>query len=108
MTLASGRHTFVAHKAGFREARRIIDIPGDTGLIVDLVRATGMLSLTSQPTGCSIAVDGQEVPQKTPASLTLAVGPHRIQVQQGTRKEEFMIEIRDGAIVNRAVELAPQ
>ena len=108
MALANGRHTFVAHKAGYREAHRIIEIPRDSGLIVDLIRATGMLSLTSLPAGCSIVVDGQEQPQKTPASLTLGVGQHRIQVLQGARKEEFMIDIRDGAIVNRAVELAPQ
>jgi serine/threonine protein kinase len=108
MTLSVGRHTFSAHKAGFREARRIIDIPSDSGLIVDLVRATGMLSLTSQPTGCNIVVDGQEQSQKTPASLTLGVGQHRIQVLQGTRKEEFTIDIHDGAIVNRTVELTPQ
>jgi hypothetical protein len=108
VTLPNGRHTFVAHKVGFREAHRIFEIPQDSGLIVDLIRATGMLSLTSQPSGCSIVVDGQEQAQKTPASLMLGVGQHRIQVLQGTRREEFMIDIRDGAIVNRAVELTPQ
>jgi len=108
MTLAAGRHTFVAHKAGYREQRRIIDIPRDSGLIVDLIRATGMLSLTSQPAGCSIVVDGQEQSQKTPATLMLNVGQHRIQVVQGTRKEEFTVDIHDGAIANRTVELTPQ
>jgi serine/threonine protein kinase len=106
VTLPAGRHTFVAHKAGYRDQRRIIDIPSDAGLIVDLVRATGMLSLTSQPPGCSIVVDGQEQREKTPASLTLGVGQHRIQVTQGTRKMEFTIDVGDGAILNRAVELA--
>ena len=38
----------------------------------------------------------------------LNVGQHRIQVVQGTRKEEFTVDIHDGAIANRTVELTPQ
>jgi len=108
MTLTPGRHTFVVHSPGYRDARKIIDIPRETGLIVDLVRATGMLTLASVPAGCAIAVDGQEQAQKTPATLMLAAGTHRIQVRHGDFKQEFTIDVRDGAILTRTVELSSQ
>jgi hypothetical protein len=106
--LSTGRHTFVVHFPGYREARKIIEIPRETGLIVDLVRATGMLTLTSQPSGCAIAIDGQEQPQKTPATLMLAAGTHKILVRHGDFKQEFTVDVRDGAILTRTVELSSQ
>lgn len=108
MTLTPGRHTFAVHSPGYREARKIIEIPQDTGLIVDLVRATGMLTLLSRPAGCAIAIDGQEQSQKTPATLMLAAGTHKIQVRRGDFKQEFTVDVRDGAILTRTVELSSQ
>ena len=107
ITLPMGRHTFLARHAGYRDAHRIIDIPQDTGLIVDLSRASGILSLISEPPGATVWVDGQEQPGKTPSSLNLPAGTHRIQVMSGTRKQEFTIEVRDGAIISRTVEFTP-
>lgn len=106
MTLSAGRHTFVVNSPGYREAQRIIEIPSDTGLIVDLQRATGILTLTSQPPGCSIAIDGKEQTQKTPATIRLGVGTHQIQVQRGDFKQTFSVNVRDGAILTRNVELS--
>jgi len=51
LTLPAGRHTFVARHSGYRDAQRIIDIPRDTGLIVDLAKMAGMLSVISTPPG---------------------------------------------------------
>jgi hypothetical protein len=108
LSLAMGRHTFVARLPGHRDVYQIIEIPRDTGLIVDLPRATGTLSLISEPPGLSVAVDGQDQPQKTPMHLTLGVGTHKIQVSRGSQKQEFTIEIHDGSLVTRTVELASQ
>ena len=107
ITLPMGRHTFVARHAGYRDANRIIDIPQDTGLIVDLARASGILSLISQPPGATVWVDGQEQGRKTPSSLNLPAGTHHIQVMSGTRKQEFTIEVHDGSIISRTVEFTP-
>jgi serine/threonine protein kinase len=108
MTLSMGRHTFVAHLAGYREAQRIIDIPRDTGLIVDLTRATGTLSLISVPPGLTVFVDGQEQSQKTPVHLTLNVGQHKIQVANGAAKQEFSVDVHDGSLITRTVALVTQ
>ncbi len=107
VTLPMGRHTFIARHAGYRDANRIIDIPQDTGLIVDLARSSGILSLISQPPGATVWVDGQEQARKTPSSLNLAAGTHHIQVMSGTRKQEFTIEVHDGSIISRTVEFTP-
>jgi serine/threonine protein kinase len=106
ITLSTGRHTFVVRHVGFREAHRIIEIPRDTGLIVDLAQATGMLTLLSTPSGMTIVIDGKEQPQKTPARLILPEGQHQIQVGQGARTQRFTVDIRDGALVERTIELS--
>jgi serine/threonine protein kinase len=108
LSLAMGRHTFVARLAGHRDVYQIIEIPRDTGLIVDLPRATGTLSLISDPPGLSVSVDGQDQPKKTPVHLTLGVGQHKIQVSRGSQKQEFTVEIHDGSLVTRTVELVNQ
>jgi serine/threonine protein kinase len=108
MSLSSGRHTFLVRSPGYRDAQRIIEIPRETGLIVDLVRATGLLNLSSVPAGCNISIDGQEQKATTPATLILAAGTHRIAVRHGDFKQEFTIDVRDGAILTRTVELSSQ
>jgi serine/threonine protein kinase len=104
LTLPEGRHTFVVRHPGFRDERRIIDIPQDTGLIIDLQRPTGTLSLISQPAGLTVLVDGRLQSQKTPVSLTLPVGQHQIRVTDGTRSQDFSVDVRDGVLVARTVE----
>jgi len=106
MMLTGGRHTFVVRHAGFRDAHRIIEIPRDTETLVALDRATGMLTLLSDPPGMTITIDGQEQPQKTPARLVLPEGNHRIQVGSGGRTKQFSVDIRDGALVERTIELS--
>jgi hypothetical protein len=104
VTLPTGRHTFEVRHSGYRDAQRIVEIPRDTGLIVDLVRLTGVLSLISNPAGLGIVIDGQEQPQKTPASLTLPVGPHRVQVTKGNDRQEFVVDIADGALSSKFID----
>ncbi len=104
--LAEGRHTFVVRHEGFRDENRIIQVPQDTGLIVDLQKATGTLSLISKPAGLMVMVDGQMQRQRTPVSLTLAVGTHQIRVTDGTHTEDFSVEVHDGVLLARTVELA--
>ncbi|MGH9558454.1 MAG: PEGA domain-containing protein, partial [Bryobacteraceae bacterium] len=105
LSFPAGRHTFAVSHDGFRDAHRIFEVPRDTGLIVDLAKASGTLSLISNPPGLAISIDGQEQTQKTPASFNLAAGQHRIQVYSGARREQFQVEIRDGAIASRTIDL---
>jgi len=54
----------------------------------------------------TILVDGKEQPQKTPARLVLPEGSHQIQVGSGARTKQFSVDIRDGALLERSVELS--
>ena len=104
ISLPAGRHTFVVSASGYREARRILEIPHDTGFIVNLERQMGTLNLVTTPPGLSITVDGQEHASKTPTTLQLTPGSHRIEVIKGTDRQGFAVEIHDGSTVTRTVE----
>ncbi|HEY2842732.1 MAG TPA: serine/threonine-protein kinase [Bryobacteraceae bacterium] len=103
LTLPAGRHSFVLHLAGYRDQQKIITIPNDTGLIVDLVAMTGTLNLITDPAGATVLVDGREQAQKTPTSLTLPVGPHKIQLVKGNERQEFQVDLTDGQFVSKSV-----
>jgi serine/threonine-protein kinase len=102
--LPPGRHTFTLRRAGYRDAQRIIETPRDTGLIVDLTRAVGTLSLISNPPGLTVIVDGQTQVQKTPATIALPAGNHRVQVARGNDRQEFAVEIQDGILSSKFIE----
>jgi hypothetical protein len=104
VTLPAGRHTFVVRHGGFREAQRIIEIPRDTGEIVDLVRTSGTLSVITNPPGLTVAIDGQTQSQKTPATISLPVGQHHVQVFKGTDKQEFTVDIADGLLSSKFID----
>jgi serine/threonine-protein kinase len=103
LTLPAGRHVFVLRHAGFRETQKIITIPNDTGLIVDLVPMTGTLNLITDPVGLTVVIDGREHPQKTPVSLTLPVGPHKIQVVKGSERQDLQIDLSDGQFLSKTI-----
>lgn len=107
ITLPAGRHTFQVTRAGYRDAQRIIEIPRDTGLIVNLEKMAGMLSVRSTPGGLPVFIDGQEQTQKTPATFTLPPGPHHVDVAKGSDKQSFTVDIHDGGTVTRSVDWAP-
>jgi hypothetical protein len=103
LTLPAGRHTFVLRHAGFRDTQKIIAIPNDTGLIVDLVPMTGTLNLVTDPAGLTVMVDGHEHPQKTPVSLTLPVGPHKVQLVKGSERQDIQVDLSDGQFISKTV-----
>jgi len=104
LNLPAGRHTLLLRHDGYREAQRVFTLPNDPGLIVSLEATTGTLSLATNPAGLTIVVDGQEQARKTPASLSLPAGQHRVQVLKGSEKQEFVIEIRDGVLSQKNID----
>ena len=79
-------------------------MPRDAGLIVDLAKLMGSLSLITNPPGLTVIVDGKVQAQRTPANLSLAIGTHRVQVMKGTEKQEFTVDIRDGLLSSKFIE----
>jgi serine/threonine-protein kinase len=103
MTLASGRHTILLRKEGYRDARRIIEIPRETAARVELAQMTGTLSLITSPPGLTVFIDGREHAQKTPLSVRLPVGSHRVEAVRGNDRQQITVEITDGSITARSL-----
>ena len=104
LNLPVGRHTFTLRHDGYRETQRVFTLPNDPGLIVSLEAAAGTLTVVTNPPGLAIAVDGHEQARKTPASLSLPVGQHTVQVLKGSEKQEFVIVIRDGVVSQKNID----
>ena len=91
LQLPSGRHTLRADVAGYQTGRRIFTAPQESDLYLGLDKATGTLSVSSNPPGAAIFLNGKELRQKTPAVLTLAAGTYHVEI------------VRDGRSVPRDV-----
>jgi hypothetical protein len=67
---------------------------------------SGTLHVNTSPSGLTVLIDGQEQPRKTPATFVLLPGAHRVEVVKGAEKQEFPVEIHDGATITRTVDWA--
>ncbi len=103
LTLPMGRHTIELSHAGYRNTPKIIELPRDTGLIVDLSPLEGTFTLTTVPPGLKVLIDGKENAQKTPLTVTLSAGAHKVEVINGDDRRDFEVQITDGQIKSQAV-----
>lgn len=103
LMLPMGRHSLTVHHTGYRETQRIFTLPDETGLIVNLEAAVGSLNLVTNPSGLTVVIDGSQKDSKTPASFTLPVGTHHIEVLRGSEKQEFSVEIRDAVLTQKNI-----
>ncbi len=103
LTLPAGRHTFVLRHPGFRDTQKIITIPDDTGLIVNMPPTSGTLNLITNPPGLTVMIDGREQAQKTPLSLVLPVGSHKVQVVRGNESQELQVDLSDGQFISKTI-----
>ncbi len=98
--LLPGRHTLTVTLEGYRREMRIFEVTGQPlELFVGLTPVTGTVRVESDPPGASIIVDGQPVAEKTPATLTLPAGKHRLTVRRDGGVAEREIDVRDGALM---------
>ncbi len=96
MSLPNGRHTLTAELPGYNVARRIFTIPDDKSLFIAMTQSTGVLFVTSMPTGSTIYVDGKPF-GRTPATLRLPAGTHQLVVANGSvQREETVVVQTDG------------
>jgi hypothetical protein len=96
MSLPNGRHTLSAELGGYNIARRIFTIPSDTSLYVPMNKSTGVVFVTSTPSGATIYVDGKPY-GRTPATLHLTAGSHQVVVVNGSsQREETVVVQNDG------------
>jgi hypothetical protein len=89
--LAPGPHTLVISKSGYAAETKSLTIAAGSKntLSVHLNVLAAAISVTSDPSGASIFIDGRDSGKVTPSSLTLEKGSHGVLV----RKPGFLDEI---------------
>jgi serine/threonine-protein kinase len=88
--LAPGQHTVSVTRAGFATETRAVEITAGSKLflVVQLAPVSAVFSVTSEPAGASIFVDGKNTSRVTPAQINLEKGSHTVLV----RKQGYLDE----------------
>lgn len=99
LTLPPGRHTLSATLTGHRTVLKIFELPRDAELYMNLEPTTGTLVLRSDPSGAAIVIDGQARPERTPVTLNLPTGGHRVELsKEGFKTYTEDLELKDSTI----------
>lgn len=98
LSLPNGRHTLAVEMKGYETARRIFNVPDTSSLYVPLMKSTGVLIVTSSPSGSQIVIDGKSY-GRTPATIKLPPGLHRVELIDGAQHRQQMINVQTGAFI---------
>ena len=104
MPLSPGRHALSMQLAGYRPYPKVISVPQDSDVFLQLAKAAGTLSVTSNPPGAAIEVDGQAQAKRTPALFDLPPGTYHIKVSRNGASLDFDVQLRDGEFINKRVD----
>jgi serine/threonine protein kinase len=99
----SGTHHLTFSEAGYENEYREVRI-GDTAQdlpTITMRKPSGTLMLSTNPPGASVLVNGQLVPQITPAQITLPPGSYSITVEKGGKSQTQRIEIQQDPVYLR-------
>jgi len=96
---APGRHSVEISLTGYMTERRDVRVTDSAQELplVTLRKAFGTLMLNSDPAGASITLDGKQMPQRTPAQLSLPAGTYTLTVEKNGMRKTEQVEIRNGA-----------
>ena len=98
LAVPPGRHTLTLRQDGYQQESReirIIDSPIEVPM-VSLRPHAGTLMVTTDPAGASIFLNDRQVPQKTPAQISLAPGTYSVRVEKDGVRKSNNVEIRNG------------
>lgn len=83
--IAPGQHSVSAAKAGFAQASRTVSLNsgGNSSLALQLSQMTAILSVSSNPAGAAIVLDGKDTGKLTPSQIILEKpGKHVVMVRR--------------------------
>jgi hypothetical protein len=90
--------------AGYRPYPRVFNVPQDGDLFLKLSKASGTVSVTSEPPGATIELDGAVEGKRTPAVFNLTPGNYHVKVSRNGASIEFDVQIRDGEFINKRID----
>ena len=90
--LTPGQHNVVISKPGYAAETRVVNAASGSknALSVHLNPLTAMISVTSDPAGASILIDGRDIGKVTPAQINLEKGAHAVLVRKTGYLDESM------------------
>jgi hypothetical protein len=103
LQLPPGRHAMNAQLTGFRSYPRVFNVPQDGDIFLQLSKASGTLSVTSEPPGATIEINNEMQSKHTPALFTLPPGKYHVRVARSGAFLDFDAEIHDQAVVVKNV-----
>jgi serine/threonine protein kinase len=103
LQLPSGRHAMNVQLPGFRAYPRVFNVPQDGDIFLQLSKASGTLSVTSNPPGATIEINNEMQSKRTPALFNLPPGTYHVRVTRSGVFLDFDAEIRDQAVVVKNV-----
>ncbi|HOL72755.1 MAG TPA: serine/threonine-protein kinase, partial [Bryobacteraceae bacterium] len=103
-----GRHTLVITMDGYRRELRIAEVgQRPQELFVNLIRAMGVVMISTDIPGAQILIDGKLIPERTPAKLSLPAGRYIVSVVKDGRRADQEIHVKDGSLLNFSLQLNP-
>ena len=103
LQLPAGRHAINVQLAGFRSYLRVFNVPQEGDIFLQLSKASGTLSVTSNPAGATIEINNEMQSKHTPAIFNLPPGTYHVRVARSGAFLDFDAEIRDQAVVVKNV-----
>jgi len=103
LQISPGRHAMNAQLPGFRSYPRVFNVPQDGDIFLQLTKAQGTLSVTSEPPGATIEINNEMQSKHTPALFTLPPGKYHVRVARSGAFLDFDAEIHDQAVVVKNV-----
>jgi len=108
-SIAPGTHEVVFTKQGYSVETRSLEIgPKNSSYNMNLVPVMTAVSVTSDPPGASIEIDGKETGKVTPAQIPVAEGGHKIVVHMdGYHSQQTTKEVAKGTVLDFSPVLNP-
>jgi serine/threonine-protein kinase len=106
--LAPGSHTLVISKSGYTTETKALTVAAGSKntLSVHLNPLAAGVSVTSDPSGASIFIDGRDSGRLTPSALTLEKGSHNVLVRKpGFLDETMTADVQPGQTIGFAPRL---
>jgi serine/threonine protein kinase len=104
LPLPTGRHALTVQLPGYRPYPRVFTVPQDGDVFLKLSKLSGLLTVSSDPFGAAIEIDGMPETQRTPSTFNLPPGLHHVKVTRNGTFLEFDVQVRDGDILGKKVD----
>jgi serine/threonine-protein kinase len=104
LSLSAGRHSLSVQLEGYRAYPRVFNVPQEKDIFLQLSKSGGTLSVTSNPPGATIEINGEMQSKRTPSIFNYAPGNYHVKVSRNGAFLEFDVTLRDGEFLNKRVD----